>query len=341
MAEPDPTDPLPATDAAAALRDSLRAHLRAAHATLRGAIAGLDDAALLTVLAPDTNSLAVLVAHTLETERTLIHAALDEPHVRDRDAAFRIVSASAEELIAAIDAWDAELEAMLERVDAGTLGRPVSRWRTETGAWWLLQLLAHTREHTGHATLTRQLLTAPASASERLRPLRRVRQIREFTDDPVDPADLAAIADVARWSGSSRNEQPWRFITIADVGPIRRIAASGLPMTRALQSAMAAVAIVLPTEPEREVGRAYDDGRAAERILIGATMLGLGAGIAWVRRGDAPPVVRAELGIPEGWQVRTIVAIGYPTEAALRPKAAPGTARRPREEAVFEERWRG
>lgn len=51
-------------------------------------------------------------------------------------------------------------------------------------------------------------------ASERVRPLIRVRQIRDFSDRPIAPAELDAIADVARWSGSSQNTQPWRFILI-------------------------------------------------------------------------------------------------------------------------------
>ena len=39
------------------------------------------------------------------------------------------------------------------------------------------------------------------------------------------------------------------------------------------------IAIVLPDEQGQAVSHAYDEGRAAERILIAASMLGLGAGI--------------------------------------------------------------
>jgi nitroreductase len=174
--------------------------------------------------------------------------------------------------------------------------------------------------------------------ADRLRPLRRARQVREFTEAPVAREDLAALADVARWSGSSRNTQPWRFIVITDVDVIRRIAEIGLPQTRALRTAMAAIAIVLPIDDKREVGLAYDDGRAAERILIGAGMLDLGAGIAWVR-SDVRAAVSELLELPEDRYVRTIVALGHPTDAARQPKSPPGTARLPREETVFEERW--
>jgi len=176
------------------------------------------------------------------------------------------------------------------------------------------------------------------SARERVRPLVRVRQIREFTDEPVSAADLDAIVDVARWSGSSKNNQPWRFIVIREPDTLRRIHAGGLPQTRSFQTATAGIAIVLPAEPAREIGDAYDDGRAAERVLIAASLLGLGAAITWIR-SDVRSAASELLGLPGDMFVRTIVAIGHPSEAARRPKSAPGTARLPREETVFAERW--
>jgi nitroreductase len=178
----------------------------------------------------------------------------------------------------------------------------------------------------------------PTDPGDVLRPLRRVRQIREYTGEPVDAAALDAIADVARWSGSSQNSQPWRFILIADRGTLARIAEAGMPQTRSLGSAPAAIAISMPEVEGRAVSTAYDEGRAAERILVAASLLGLGAAIAWLR-GDVRTLTAEVLGLPEGRFVRTIVAIGHPTDEARRPKAAPGTARLPREETVRTERW--
>lgn len=174
--------------------------------------------------------------------------------------------------------------------------------------------------------------------SELVRPLLRTRQIREFTIEPLDGADLAALADVARWSGSSANTQPWRFIVIREAATLRAIADAGMPQTRSLRSAVAAIAIALPEEQGRAVSHAYDEGRAAERILIGAQMLGMGAGIAWILAA-ARGMVGELLHLPAEWRVRTIVALGHPSEAALRPKSAPGKARLPRDEVVFNERW--
>ncbi|MFI5258351.1 MAG: nitroreductase family protein [Candidatus Limnocylindrales bacterium] len=175
-------------------------------------------------------------------------------------------------------------------------------------------------------------------AAERVRPLISVRQIRDFTDRPVAQSELDAIADAARWSGSSSNSQPWRFVVLRDRSTIERLADAAAPQTRALQTATAAIAIVLPDDAGKAVLLAYDEGRAAERILVAASMLGLGAGITWVMTEKREPI-RGILGLPGSWFVRTIVAIGHPSAAALRPKSAAGAARLPRSDVVFEEKW--
>jgi nitroreductase len=177
--------------------------------------------------------------------------------------------------------------------------------------------------------------TTPA---DRLRPLRRTRQVREFTAEPVDRNALDAIADVARWSGSSRNTQPWRFIVVTDDAVLRQLAQVGMPQTRSLRTATAGIAIVLPANTGHELGDAYDEGRAAERILIAAGMLDLGAGIAWIR-SDVRAAVSEIFGLPTDRFVRTIVALGHPSDAARRPKSAPGEARLPRDQSIFRERW--
>jgi nitroreductase len=181
-------------------------------------------------------------------------------------------------------------------------------------------------------------MTDPIAPLDRLRPLTRVRQIREFTPESVGAAELDAILEVARWTGSSANMQPCRFVVIREPTTLRRIAEVGLPQTRSFRTAAVGIAISVPDEPERASSWAYDEGRAAERILIAASLLDLGAGIAWITR-DVLPAIRELLAVPDGRLVRTIMAIGHPSEAARLPKSAPGTARLPRSEVAFEERF--
>ena len=171
----------------------------------------------------------------------------------------------------------------------------------------------------------------------RVQTLLRARQVREFTDEPLTSPELEALTDVARWSGSSRNNQPWRFIVIGDRAVIERIHEAGAPQTRSLRTAPQAIAIVLGGDPA-DLEDAFDEGRAAERMLIAAGSLGLAAGISWIRP-SAQPVVGELLGLPPDRFVRTVIAVGHPSETALRPKSAPGDARLPAAETVFEERW--
>jgi len=165
-----------------------------------------------------------------------------------------------------------------------------------------------------------------------LRALRRTRQIRRFTDQPVDEAALQSILEVARWTGSSMNSQPWTFIVLRDEEARRRIGES-TRYARHVGGAPTAIAIVMPgKDPETD---AYDEGRVAERIMIAASALDLGAGIGWVE-GEEHATVDELLGVTPPALMRTIVAIGHPTEEALRPRSGPGTGRKPLSEFVRE-----
>jgi nitroreductase len=172
---------------------------------------------------------------------------------------------------------------------------------------------------------------------EPVRPLLRTHQVRDFTSQPPTEAEITALTEVARWSGSSRNAQPWHFIVIRDPETLQRLGGAGLPSSRALTTAPAAIAIVLPGDPD-DIENAFDEGRATERILVAATSLGLGAGMLWLWP-ELRPMAGELLGLPGDRYVRTIVAIGHPSEAAKRPKSAPGTARLPASETVLRECW--
>ena len=171
-----------------------------------------------------------------------------------------------------------------------------------------------------------------ADASDAIQPLLAARQTRRFTDAPLDQAQLAAILDAARWSGSRQNRQPWRFVVVRDA-EARALLADAVDPPSPLADAAAIVAIVLPKEEGAAVSNAFDEGRAAERILVGATLLRLGAAIAWVGPAARSAVARL-LGVPDGHFVRTLVAVGHPAhdDAAER-------TRLPRDEVVRFERY--
>jgi len=163
-----------------------------------------------------------------------------------------------------------------------------------------------------------------------LRALRRTRQVRQFTDEPVGEDDLQAILEVARWTGSSTNQQLWQFLVVRD-GAIRQRIGEVTRYARHVGKAPLAIAIAMPGE-DLETD-AYDEGRAAERILIAANVLGLGAGIGWTD-GDERAVVGSLLGVNPPAFVRTIMSVGHPTDAAMQKRSGPRTGRKPLAEIV-------
>jgi nitroreductase len=130
------------------------------------------------------------------------------------------------------------------------------------------------------------------------------------------------------------NQQPWTFVVIRDPATLRTIAAAS-PNAGHVGGAAAAIIIVLDGASEIET---FDEARAAERILVAATALGLASAIGWLMP-PAQPVVARLLGVPDGRRVRTLVSLGYATEEAARPRSARGQARRPLSEMVRYERF--
>src|SRR5947209_2957328 len=57
-----------------------------------------------------------------------------------------------------------------------------------------------------------------------LRPIRRMLQIRQYKDEAVPDEIVEQLLDLGRWTGSSKNGQPWHFIVVRDRESLRRIA---------------------------------------------------------------------------------------------------------------------
>jgi nitroreductase len=165
--------------------------------------------------------------------------------------------------------------------------------------------------------------------------LRRLRQTRKFTSEPVAEEALDAILQVARWSGSSKNSQPWEFLVVRDPDRIARIAALGA-YSGFLKNAPLVIVLVLHGKSVRS--EAYDEGRVSERIMLAAQALGLGSGTGWWGSEDASAAVKQELGVPEGKHVYSGVAIGHPAEAST-PAASVSGGRKPLTDLVHYETY--
>lgn len=169
------------------------------------------------------------------------------------------------------------------------------------------------------------------NALEVTRAMRRVRQARQYSPQTVADDVIAELLEVARWTGSARNTQPWHFIVVTDKEQLRQISELRAPINW-VASAPLAIAVVL--DGASEAIEAYDEGRVTERLLIAAHLLGLGGGTAWF--GDAGQQARGKeiLGIPAERTARSVVVLGYPTSTRdPRPGAAQG-GRKPLAEVV-------
>ncbi len=147
----------------AAVHDTLKDNA----AELRTVVQGLPPEALNWQPAPETSSLAVLVAHAVSATVRLVDSALtgtfDRPRylADERIPAFATHATDAAGLAAMVDRLDALLARLAAAGSDAALAGPVTYIgdapAPRTRAWNLIHAVEHLREHIGHAQLTRQV----------------------------------------------------------------------------------------------------------------------------------------------------------------------------------------
>ena len=169
--------------------------------------------------------------------------------------------------------------------------------------------------------------------SARTQELTKVRQKRSFTAKPVSDDDLNELLEVARWSGSSQNTQPWHFVVIRDKDVLAKLGALR-PNIGWMADAPLAIALVIDHE-----NAAYDEGRVTERLLIAAKYLGLGAGTAWWGEDENIATAKALLGVPADKTFRSAVVIGHPQPKGDDMLGRNYVGRKPLDEIVSYEKY--
>lgn len=165
--------------------------------------------------------------------------------------------------------------------------------------------------------------------------MNKVRQTRIYLDKPVSQEDLDTLLEIARWTGSARNTQPWHFVVVRDKETLAKLAAlrSNIDWL-----ANVPVAIALVFDGYDTVLEAFDEGRIYERLAIGAKLLGLGTGTAWFLGDDEEAKAKAMLGVPAERVVHSMVAIGYVDRDANQLPGRNYVGRKPLEDIVSYER---
>lgn len=159
--------------------------------------------------------------------------------------------------------------------------------------------------------------------------LRTRRTVREFKPDPVSDESLAKLLSAARWSPSSRNQQPWRFIVIRErdtLASLGEAASSGGFLARA----PLAIAIVMENADQPEM----EAGRALQQMELVAWSEGMGTCFVTLS-DDQRESIADLLCIPGDLELITVLPFGYRREDFQ----GQGIPRKPLSQLVHVERF--
>ena len=167
---------------------------------------------------------------------------------------------------------------------------------------------------------------------------------RSFAGREVSPADLRRIFEAARWSASSFNEQPWRFLVGSRNSLTYKKIFSTLIGFNQNWAAAAPVLILGAASTKFSHNGApndyalYDLGAAASYLTLQAAALGLKTHSMAGFNHDA---ARKAFEIPESYALGAVIALGYQGEPSalaekdlLAMEIAPRT-RKPLTDFVF------
>ena len=178
----------------------------------------------------------------------------------------------------------------------------------------------------------------PTELTQRARSLR---VVRRFADTLVPDDVLDDMLEVARWTGSSKNTQPWHLVVVREPEALRALAKLG-QFAGHIAGANVAIALIMDSR-----NNAFDCGRVAERLMLAAWSHGVGSCIGSIWPDENERAAKQLLGVPKDRWLHQVISFGYPADAdATRVSATPAAARilpsigrRPRSEVVSWERF--
>jgi nitroreductase len=151
--------------------------------------------------------------------------------------------------------------------------------------------------------------------------VRTLRAVRRFAAQPIPDAVLQDLLEVARWTGSAKNTQPWELVVVTDRELLVQLARFG-QYAEHLADAPLALALVM-----HHAAQAFDAGRLAQNIMVAAWAHGVGSCIASLFPDENERQAKALLEVPTERSLQTAISLGYPADAAARRlrSAPPGT----------------
>ena len=144
-----------------------------------------------------------------------------------------------------------------------------------------------------------------------------------FSDRPVSDADLRSIFEGARWSASSYNEQPWRYILATKSNPaeFEKLLSCLVDANQAWAKAAPVLALGCTSlnfslNGKPNAAAVHDLGLASASLTFEATARGI-----YVHQmiGILPDKARETYRIPTDVQPLTGLALGYPADPNILP----------------------
>lgn len=166
--------------------------------------------------------------------------------------------------------------------------------------------------------------------NEMLASIKARRTIRKYQDRPVSDEVLNSLLEAVQWSPSWANTQCWEVVVVKNPGlreQLQATLAKGNPATKAMVSAPLLLVMCAKLKSSGYYNGVvttkfgdwclYDLGIATQSLCLAAHSLGLGGVVVGLFDQDAAAKV---LGLPEGYDVVSMLPLGYPDQ---EPKAPP------------------
>jgi nitroreductase len=168
--------------------------------------------------------------------------------------------------------------------------------------------------------------------------IRSLRAVRQFSDREIPDEVLRDILETGRWTGSSKNTQPWDLIAVTNRDTLTQLSKCGA-FAWHLAGAKLGIALVMHGD---DAWTCMDEGRLIQNLMLGAWANGVGCCIGSIYPANNEQRARELLGIPKNRSLRTMLSMGYPAgpEALRLPANTPlPRGRRPLNELVSWERY--
>lgn len=152
---------------------------------------------------------------------------------------------------------------------------------------------------------------------------RKRRSVRRYLPGQIDDEIIREIMKVALTAPTSFGHKPVNFVVVRDQEMIRRIGACKTYGGPQINGADTVVVVMVETADKRQAEFWIEDGAiASSYILLAAEQYGLGA--CWIhirnrkgQRKSSDEEIRALLGVPNGYTILNLVAIGEKGEQKL------------------------